>query len=234
MAFANFKAARRIIGLLVLLSFCASVLPIALPQPSLPKPHSDERFACQDRGCGCQSAEQCWSQCCCFSVSERVAWAKKNGVNPPAHVLAAHAELKQEENLVSRKSSDSVPHSSCCKSTKPSTIATTKACCEKSTPSCCSKKSSLVKASTLSLKKQKSSRLILSIMVLKCQGKSSIFSALPWYDLSPDCSIADPAEFAGCRIPLLSLKPFDQRPRPDLPPPRMAISIALSSVCFAS
>lgn len=43
-----------------------------------------ERFPCEGHGCGCASAGECWSACCCHTVEQRLAWALANGVRPPA------------------------------------------------------------------------------------------------------------------------------------------------------
>ncbi len=51
-------------------------------------------FPCMFSRCGCQSAEQCWRGCCCQSLSERLAWARKNNVEPPAFVLERTADDK--------------------------------------------------------------------------------------------------------------------------------------------
>lgn len=46
-------------------------------------------FPCMNSPCGCATAEQCFSRCCCHSVAERLAWAHRNGVD--AEMLAALA-----------------------------------------------------------------------------------------------------------------------------------------------
>lgn len=45
------------------------------------------RFPCQDTPCGCLSARQCFTDCCCRSPAETLAWARANGVT--ADVLLA-------------------------------------------------------------------------------------------------------------------------------------------------
>ena len=67
----------------VLLAYLLAALEIPLPvfihkDKSLP-------FPCQNHPCGCQTAEQCWSQCCCFTPDKRWAWARANDVEPPAY-----------------------------------------------------------------------------------------------------------------------------------------------------
>lgn len=46
-------------------------------------------FPCQSRLCGCKSAQQCWKKCCCFTDTQKVAWAKANRVTPPVFVVIA-------------------------------------------------------------------------------------------------------------------------------------------------
>ena len=33
-------------------------------------------FPCQNRPCGCRSADSCLKKCCCFTAAQKVAWAK--------------------------------------------------------------------------------------------------------------------------------------------------------------
>jgi hypothetical protein len=39
-------------------------------------------FPCMDKTCGCATAEQCLSSCCCNTPAELLAWAKANRVDP--------------------------------------------------------------------------------------------------------------------------------------------------------
>lgn len=45
-----------------------------------------DRFPCESDGCGCQTAAHCWPDCCCFSRTQRLAWAIDHHVQPPASV----------------------------------------------------------------------------------------------------------------------------------------------------
>jgi hypothetical protein len=47
---------------------------------------SGERFPCESCGCGCSSAQECWTNCCCYTPSERLAWAAAHRVEPPAAI----------------------------------------------------------------------------------------------------------------------------------------------------
>jgi hypothetical protein len=60
-----------------------------------------ERFPCEGCACGCGSAQECWSNCCCHTEQERIQWAIDRGVEPPASVrpslLARFMRAKQEQ-----------------------------------------------------------------------------------------------------------------------------------------
>ena len=94
------KLIRGLVSLSVLLGVCAMLfpLPIApLPQNS-PEKDSSEPFPCQNRPCGCRSADQCWKKCCCFNNAQKVAWAKANNVKVPEFVLGA--AKKEDQSVV--------------------------------------------------------------------------------------------------------------------------------------
>jgi hypothetical protein len=50
-------------------------------------------YPCEGHGCGCASAEHCWEKCCCMSPAERLAWAKRHHVSPPASLVTVAREL---------------------------------------------------------------------------------------------------------------------------------------------
>jgi hypothetical protein len=66
-----------------------------------------ERYPCEGCACGCGSAHECWSSCCCHTEQERIQWAIDRGVEPPPSVgpmLLARfmrAKVEQAERLVS-------------------------------------------------------------------------------------------------------------------------------------
>lgn len=53
---------------------------------------SSEQYPCQDHGCGCASAHQCWTSCCCFTPHQRLTWAIRRGVTPPPSVHVTDEE----------------------------------------------------------------------------------------------------------------------------------------------
>lgn len=71
--------------LLAAYAVAATGLPLRGPAP--PKA-AGERFPCEDCGCGCGSADVCWNNCCCHTMGQRLAWAERENVRPPANVLS--------------------------------------------------------------------------------------------------------------------------------------------------
>ncbi len=69
----------------MLISFCAGSLSFPIASVEIQDKDRSTPFPCQDCPCGCKTAEQCWTSCCCHSPSERLAWAKKHGVKPPSY-----------------------------------------------------------------------------------------------------------------------------------------------------
>jgi hypothetical protein len=65
-----------------------SILALGIPLPTLSVKTSKEPFPCMNHRCGCQSAEQCWRNCCCMNLEQRLIWARENHVRPPDYVLA--------------------------------------------------------------------------------------------------------------------------------------------------
>lgn len=61
-----------------------------------------DRFPCEGCACGCGTAEHCWTQCCCHSLDQRLAWAEANGVAlPRAVALLAFARFQQRDREAS-------------------------------------------------------------------------------------------------------------------------------------
>jgi hypothetical protein len=82
---------RRLLCIVVALGICAMLMPLPFGplRPDSTEKDRSQPFPCQNRPCGCRSAEQCWKKCCCFNNSQKIAWAKANKVAVPDYVLAA-------------------------------------------------------------------------------------------------------------------------------------------------
>ncbi len=98
-------------------------------------------FPCMDKPCGCATAEQCFTSCCCHSPAETLAWARARGVEPAViaalqlRVAAAPARAERSCCAV-KETSDSGGSgvSSCCAVTSAaavsSGVAGSTSCCE--------------------------------------------------------------------------------------------------------
>lgn len=79
---------RHAIAVLTLAGHLLAVLGFPLPVSASNRlKDTSQPYPCQDRPCGCASADECWQgDCCCFTLEEKLAWADANGVEPPGHV----------------------------------------------------------------------------------------------------------------------------------------------------
>lgn len=123
-------------------------------------------FPCQFSRCGCQSAEDCRTSCCCHSKQERVAWAVKRNIDPDKVAVLTPAEKLQytyaAKFVVAKKNS-------CCQTAKKAS------CCsqpvEAKVDSCCE---SPRLGGSLALPKAKEEakelRWVLAINAHKCSG----------------------------------------------------------------
>ncbi|MFO0874913.1 MAG: hypothetical protein U0575_13215 [Phycisphaerales bacterium] len=79
---------RAVVSLILLGAFLVAAmgrLPAMTPRS---RAEGGERFPCEACGCGCASATECWLHCCCYAPEERLAWAEREGVEPPGALRA--------------------------------------------------------------------------------------------------------------------------------------------------
>jgi hypothetical protein len=63
-------------------------LPVALPPAGtaaarkLAAKDRSQPFPCMDKACGCDTAERCFTNCCCHTPAETLAWAKARNIDP--------------------------------------------------------------------------------------------------------------------------------------------------------
>ena len=188
----------------ILLSFLYSVLPIPLPK----YPHAftgESRYPCEQGTCGCRSALQCWTNCCCYTPEQRKSWADKHRVVPPEFAVLVSTTPRQPL------------HGSCCESKKSaglntSPLNTSPLNKSQTVKSCC-------KPSTAKLVK-KGRSTPLSMLASRCRGGSTLFTSVPW---------CHPALLPVSSPIFLSGSPHDLGPdllwigqtiEPDSPPPK--------------
>lgn len=77
--FGDWLTSRRATAILLLTGLLAALFPIPyLASSSTDAKDLSEAFPCQDRPCGCRTAEQCRKKCCCFTDQQKLSWARRN------------------------------------------------------------------------------------------------------------------------------------------------------------
>jgi hypothetical protein len=118
MRFVSCKLFRRGIGrrylcALLLGAYVLTAVGIPLPLPGGPVKIGDA-FPCAMNRCGCDSAERCWRSCCCHTLAERIAWARRNGVRPPAFAIAQARAARIELALFAEVCDAAQQTANCC------------------------------------------------------------------------------------------------------------------------
>jgi hypothetical protein len=119
---------------LLLVVFALTAAGVPLPTGQGP-PKSGELFPCATCKCGCATAEQCWRSCCCHTLAERLAWARENGVEPPAFALVEArregllADSPSSATCCAKRAAGDAP--SCCQKQSLASDAGEPACCQK-------------------------------------------------------------------------------------------------------
>lgn len=207
------RQARRAVALSVVLFVCIRILPIPLaPTTGLEKDRSAP-FPCQNRPCGCRSADQCWKKCCCFSNAQKLAWAKANGVHPPEYVVAAAKKEQPSKNCGT---------AGCCQRPSKAIVAcdkTQRATATKSVHSC-GEKTPKHPDPRPNAPADNQSGVVIIALAEECQGQSSLWNSLPW-SILPDPVIL-PSVLAHHREFFLpgSEVAVHLNDRPPVPPPR--------------
>ena len=223
------RLVRGLLSLSVLLGVCAMLfpLPIAPPPQNSQEKDSSEPFPCQNRPCGCMSAEQCWKKCCCFDNTQKIAWAKANNVKVPDYVLAASRKECRKTATHALKSIGRCEHCA-----KTAVTATKPSCCEKAfgakdhisvaaKSGACASCSSSARKSPEIQKKASKSKWVLAIYAAECQGQGPAGFCFPTSILPeriafvvPSVDVIEILSFVSERLQQASL-------RPPLPPPKI-------------
>lgn len=206
---------RRLVSLLVLVSFCASFVPLPVGIRGPVEKDQSAAYPCQNRPCGCRSAEACWKSCCCFSNREKLAWAEANSVVPPTYVIAA----------AEKESTTSVCKAGGCCSKSKSADSHEIVQTASSKKTCCSTHSNSTKVPGIKAADEESQTLfVIGALVQKCQGQGLFWNSLPWAilpEVQTDLVHADPVTWM---LPV-SLKAPACAVEPPEPPPRVASAI---------
>jgi hypothetical protein len=194
---------RRAGAALALLAYLAATLGFALPHPVR---KSGRPFPCQHHLCGCQTAEQCWRHCCCYSPEERRDWARKNNVPVPADA----EQPATNQSWCSTRLRDRA-------SGKSKTHACGSACCAgKKKRTCCSARAKADRAPA--------GHWTPTLATFHCQGLTTVWisggavlPAPPGPEWNPNLALVCQLSHSPCRAPRRPAQPL-------APPPRFAIA----------
>ena len=103
----------------------APAAPDSAPAKRLAGKDRSRPFPCMDRPCGCATAEQCFTSCCCNTPAETLAWATAHRVEP-AVLAALERRVAGDRPAVAKATKSSccsskapVAEESCCPSRQP-------------------------------------------------------------------------------------------------------------------
>jgi hypothetical protein len=223
--FAKRLRTRRSICAVLLVGFGITAAGIPLPGPQK-QLNSRDQFPCAGSSCGCRSATQCWESCCCSTLAERIAWARRNGVRPPEFAIAqARAAKFDLAWLESHNGSKACDRLSCCdaknKIAKPPVPA--RSCCSARTTKVASRSAHSCCSHMPVAHEHKSKRYdVIGFQALKCGGHS-----LDWLAAVPSLAGSQPiVHFDGppCawHRPVATLCVSAAAEPPLLPPPERA------------
>jgi hypothetical protein len=171
-------------------------------------------FPCMDKPCGCVTAEQCFSNCCCNTPAETLAWAKAHDVEPAViAALQRRAAAPVEKTVVASSCCSVKKQISCC------SAASELACCEE--PACCDEEEPVDLAAESADIEPVSSHTIVLKSMLACGGIVS-----QWFSIGG--APPPPVVVAVAAIPprAQAILPGDEifsceRAEPAAPPPRV-------------
>ncbi len=225
--FAN-RNFRNATAMLALLGICASILPIPLGWIVRDSKDLSEPFPCQHCACGCKNAEQCWRNCCCFTPSQKAAWARENRVTAPTY-----AALDADKRVARFHQAQANVAKSCCSKTPGSAhkkadsahSSNAKLCSNrKCTDGSGARESTSAHQPTEDTDEETAESLVLlSMLASKCSGQATVFSLLHWAIIERSPSTTTCWELSGLQSPHESLRPIRVFLIPDVPPPRSTV-----------
>lgn len=197
-----------------------SILAFGVPIPVDSFPITGEVFPCMHHRCGCRSADQCWRDCCCMTMEEKLAWAEANQVTPPDYVLAE----ARSAGLLRKKAK---PKCCCCCEAKPAKSRNI----ARQEESCCQPKRPATQPTEPTAEKSKPEFQGVSLLAaLKCRGAGDAWTGAPISLLPPKLFDSNHvAEICGM-VEEVVFQISSRAISPPTPPPRFSIGCLLFCV----
>lgn len=203
----------------MLCALAVGIASVGVPLPDTVKKDLREWFPCMNCGCGCVNAETCWRKCCCYSVAEKLAWARENGVTPPQYLVAM-----ADEQAVTSATPDLSRLKPCCRARVLASLETSGKKTGRATWDPSAESSAATRHRTEVASPNRSTDPgIIALRALQCRGHWMSIGLLP---PSIPAQRARFPEFcpAQCgRLVLLDQSYEGMRHAPDPPPPRLPV-----------
>ena len=188
---------QQIMAIVLLVAAVIALLPIpVIFSPGKVSKDRSRPFPCQDRPCGCRSAEHCKKKCCCFSAEQKLAWAKRYGIDPSEVVAQARAA----EPVAKRKS--------CCASAR-------------TLKSDAKPKTAFPNSAT---KAAVRFQVVIGAMAQECQGVAQTVSGQFVFVIPPSLTLNLLVEPTGERVTLDGARFLLPLAEPPVPPPRLILA----------
>ena len=207
-------------------------LPFAPPVQHSTDKDLSEPFPCQNRPCGCQSAAQCWRKCCCFTDTQKVAWAKANNVKVPDFVLVAAKRELEASQKTSSAAGMSAPKTALpannCACCKKESVAAANLTCNKDASTVAVATSQTCDVATLDetttpseIRKSPVSKWVMAVFAAECQGQGpfALSYSCPTIPTQPVLMTISVAKIETVEIESERLTQLPMRP--PLPPPKI-------------
>lgn len=201
-------------------------LPAGLLAPAASSPAAAKRlaakdrstpFPCMDKPCGCVTAEQCFTSCCCSTPSETLAWARAHDLEPAVIAAlqrrAATAPPRADNSCCA--ASQKMAPAGCC--AEASAAATAECCAAASQPACCAAQTHADPADEPMSCHTVSLRAMLACGGIVAQWLASVV-AVP-APVPTACAVAMPLRAS---VETTDTLPVAMPVAPDVPPPRAA------------
>ncbi len=185
--------------MVLFVAIIAALLPIPLASSGTQNKKDLSRpFPCQNRPCGCRSAEQCEKKCCCFSPSQKLAWAKRNRVTSFDHSVV---EMKRE-------SLDSSSSRGCCSS-------------KRGTKSPVQPVVNVNRSQKVAHGKETRVKIVIGVIAQQCQGVDQTLSGQSLFVVPPLLVLKTFIDSNGSRLIAREVRFENLFLEPPVPPPRV-------------
>jgi hypothetical protein len=212
----------RIGAAVALFAYLAAAIGLPLPATSVARKDRSQPFPCQDHVCGCQTAEECWASCCCFSPEERWAWAAAHNVQPPEYAERPAVQGWRTTRLRDREGETAATDSTCYGHKH----AAHGSCCSKTesaqSPTCCHRDSAAEESSATFAPTDKPLAVhwALGMSRLRCKGLTVLWVGNGAVLLPPAADSKTSSLPLLGRLPYRDRFPYRVNRTPPTPPPR--------------